>query len=99
MVAFPDSGTEPVSLDITDLNQNDYRNYNEKPANDIDARKVKDQAFTIARVTMADNKDSYPLKFDGIDRIDDKKIKSSTDSISAEPALVKKIAGKKILLG
>lgn len=89
MVAFPDSEIEPTLLNGTGLTPRDSnRNNDDTPANDTNVRKVRDQAFTIPRVTMPNGKDNYALKFDSID---DKKL--SVD-INPEPVFVKKVAGK-----
>lgn len=67
------------------------QNSNENSNNNLtdDAMKVRDQAFTIPRVAMLNDKDNYALKFE----LDKKRI--NTDNINAEPVFVKKIAGKR----
>lgn len=92
MVAFPDSTTEPTLLNGTGLmSHNSNQNSNDNPADDANARRVKDQAFTIPRVTISGGKDNYALKFDSMDKINE--IKLHTDNMNAEP-VVKKVAGK-----
>lgn len=91
MVAFPDSEIDPTFINDTGLTSKDSnKNSDDGLANDI--RRIRDQAFTIPRATMPNGNDSYTLKFDGIDKINDKKL--SVD-INPEPVLVKKVAGKK----
>lgn len=91
MVAFPDSEVEPTFINDTGLTSKDSnKNSDDGLANDI--RRIRDQAFTTPRATMPNGNDSYALKFDGIDKINDKKL--SVD-IHPEPVFVKKVAGKK----
>lgn len=92
MVAIPDSRTDPVLLngiEITVPNNNGSSNNNVAD----DTRRVRDQAFTIPRIPTSD--DTYTLKFENIDKINDKKL--NTDNINAEPVVMKKIAGKKYM--
>ncbi|XP_012227264.1 solute carrier family 41 member 3-like [Linepithema humile] len=88
MVAFPDSTTEPTLLNGTGLTP--HNNQNDNLADDANAGRVKDQAFTIPRVTMSGGQDNYTLKFDSVDKIDEKKL--HTDNINTEPVVVKKVA-------
>lgn len=91
MVAFPDSEIEPTFVNDTGLtSKGNDKNSDDSLANDIG--RIRDQAFTTPRVTMPNGKDSYALKFDSIDKINDKKL--SVD-INPEPVFVKKVAGKK----
>lgn len=84
MVAFPDSEIEPTLMDGTALPPTDSnRNNNDNLANDANVTRVRDQAFTIPRVTMPNGKDDYALKFD------------LNVNINPEPGFVKKVAGKK----
>jgi len=92
MVAIPDSRTDPVLLngiEITVPNNNSSSNNNVAD----DTRRVRDQAFTLPRITIPTSDDNYTLKFENIDKINDKKLNS--DNINAEPVVMKKIAGKK----
>lgn len=89
MVVFPDSGTEPALLNVTSLRASECTNCNEKLGSEEKDRKVKDQAFTIPRVTMPNGKDNYALDFDCMDKIEDKK--PSPESIKAESGVVKKV--------
>jgi len=90
MVAFLDSEIEPTLMNGTRLiPMNSSQNNDNSLANDANVRRVRDQAFTIPRVTMSNN---YEQKFDNIDKINDKKL--SVD-INPEPVFVKKVAGKK----
>lgn len=93
MVAFPDSTTEPTLLNGTGLTPHNS-NQNDNLTDDANARRVKDQAFTIPRVTMSGGQDNYTLKFDRMDKIDEKKLHTD-NNINAEPVVVKKVAGKK----
>lgn len=89
MVAIPDSRTDPVLLngiEITIPNNNSSSNNNVAD----DTRRVRDQAFTIPRITIPTSDDNYTLKFENIDKINDKKL--NTDNINAEPVVMKKIA-------
>ncbi|XP_011260959.1 solute carrier family 41 member 3 [Camponotus floridanus] len=89
MVAIPDSRTDPVLLngiEITVPNNNSSSNNNVAD----DTRRVRDQAFTIPRITIPTSDDNYTLKFENIDKINDKKL--NTDNINAEPVVMKKIA-------
>jgi len=91
MVAFLDSEIEPTLMNGTRLIPiNSNQNNDNSLANDANVRRVRDQAFTIPRVTMSNN--NYEQKFDNIDKINDKKL--SVD-INPEPVFVKKVAGKK----
>lgn len=91
MVAFPDSGIEPVRVNGEGLVlPEDFKHVNGTRDN---TRKVKDQAFTIPRVTAPTSEQSYHLAFDSIDRMNGKKFSVSTDSMNAQ-AVAKKIAGK-----
>ncbi|XP_011637373.2 solute carrier family 41 member 3-like [Pogonomyrmex barbatus] len=90
MVAFPNSEIEPTFLNGGIMPNNSNRNHDDSLVNDINTRKVRDEAFTIPRVTMLlYNRDIYTVKFDSIDGIDDKKL--SVD-INPEPTVVKKVA-------
>ncbi|GAB1863307.1 Solute carrier family 41 member 1 [Camponotus japonicus] len=89
MVAIPDSRTDPVLLngiEITVPNNNSSSNNNVAD----DTRRVRDQAFTLPRITIPTSDDNYTLKFENIDKINDKKL--NTDNINAEPVVMKKIA-------
>lgn len=93
MVAFPDSEIEPTLANgtgLTPIDSNRHSNDNvSRLANDVG--RVRDQAFTISRVTMSNGND-YSLKFDSMDKIDDKRL--GVD-INPEPVFVQKVAGKK----
>jgi len=91
MVVFLNSEIEPTLMNGTRLiPMNSNQNNDNSLANDANVRRVRDQAFTIPRVTMSNN--NYAQKFDNIDKINDKKL--SVD-INPEPVFVKKVAGKK----
>lgn len=95
MVAFPDSKIEPkteTSIDDTglDMSKDSNKNSNGGLAND---RRVRDEAFATPRVKMPSGKDSYALKFDSIDKLNDKKL---SVEINPEPVFMKKVAGKSI---
>lgn len=88
MVAFPDSEIEPTLTNGTDLTSKESNKGS--PVNDV--KKIRDQAFTMPRLTMPNGKDSYTLKFDSIDKTNDKKL---AVDLNPEPVFVKKVAGKK----
>ncbi|XP_031846336.2 solute carrier family 41 member 1 [Nomia melanderi] len=88
MVAFPDASTEPALLNVTDMKLNNRPDHDGQLANETDAMKVKDHAFTISRW---DGKDNYALDFDCMEKGDDDKVNGSPD-IKAEPEVVKKVA-------
>lgn len=93
MVAIPDSRTDPVLLNgigITIPNNSNSSNDDNLTG---DTRRVRDQAFTISRIITPTSKNNYTLKFENMDKTDDKKL--NTDNINAEPVVMKKVAGKK----
>lgn len=90
MVAFPDSEIEPtmvngIGLTPPDDNRRSSNDNVSHPANDVG--KIKDQAFTISRLSMS----NYSLKFDNINMTD----KKLGVDINPEPVIVQKVAGKK----
>lgn len=93
MVAIPDSRTDPVLLNGIGITvPNNSNSSNDDNLTD-DTRRVRDQAFTIPRVITPASKNNYTLKFENMDKTDDKKL--NTDNINAEPVVMKKVAGKK----
>ena len=92
MVAFPNLEIEPTLMNDTGLTPTDNnRNNNVSLVNEANGR-VRDQVFTVSRVTMSPDKNNYALKFNNIDKSDDKK---QNVDINPEPVFVKKVAGKK----
>ncbi|XP_029680386.1 solute carrier family 41 member 3 isoform X1 [Formica exsecta] len=90
MVAIPDSRTDPVLLNGIGITvPNNSNSSNDDNLTD-DTRRVRDQAFTIPRVITPASKNNYTLKFENMDKIDDKKL--NTDNINAEPVVMKKVA-------
>ncbi|KYN13135.1 PREDICTED: solute carrier family 41 member 3-like [Trachymyrmex cornetzi] len=90
MVAFPNLEIEPTLMNGTGLTPTDNRNKNVNLVNDANVGRVRDQVFTIPRVTMSLNdKDNYALKFDNTDKSNDKK---QNVDINPEPVFVKKVA-------
>ncbi|EFN82421.1 solute carrier family 41 member 3 [Harpegnathos saltator] len=89
MVVFPHSVTEPVFLNGDGLRPPNYEISIDVPES-ISPRKVKDEAFTIPRVTMANGKTNYALEIENIDKIG--KMDTSKENINAEPVIVKKVA-------
>ncbi|KYN06847.1 PREDICTED: solute carrier family 41 member 1-like [Cyphomyrmex costatus] len=90
MVAFPDSEIEPTLMNGSGLVPIDNnRNNNVSLANTTtNVGRVRDQVFTIPRVTMPNDKDNYDLKFDNTDKSNDNK---QNVDINPEPVFVKKI--------
>lgn len=93
MVGLPDSKTEPMLLNGTDITPYSSNATNNENLTDDTAR-IRDQAFALPRLVRpgsnSNNNNSYTLKFDVLD---DKKV--NADNINAEPVVVKKVAGKK----
>lgn len=96
MVAFSDSRTDPILLNGIEITVSNNSNSNHNDNLTDDTRRVKDQAFTLSRVTMSSCKDNYALKFDNIEKIDDRKL-NTNNNINAEPVVMQKIAGKKYI--
>ncbi|KYN34705.1 Solute carrier family 41 member 2 [Trachymyrmex septentrionalis] len=89
MVAFPNLEIEPTLMNDTGLTPTDNnRNNNVSLVNEANGR-VRDQVFTVSRVTMSPDKNNYALKFNNIDKSDDKK---QNVDINPEPVFVKKVA-------
>ncbi|KAG5313837.1 S41A2 protein, partial [Acromyrmex insinuator] len=90
MVAFPNLEIESTLMNGTDLTPIDNnRNNNISSVNNANVGRVRDQVFTISRVTMSPNdKNNYSLKFDNIENND----KKQNVDINPEPIFVKKVA-------
>ncbi|XP_014469155.1 PREDICTED: solute carrier family 41 member 1-like [Dinoponera quadriceps] len=88
MVVFPGSVTEPALLDSNDL-IHDYKIPIDM-TEDINFKKIKDEAFAIPRVMMTNGKTNYALNIESIDRIDKRNI--PTENINAEPVVTEKMA-------
>ncbi|XP_020285415.1 solute carrier family 41 member 3 isoform X1 [Pseudomyrmex gracilis] len=90
MVGLPDSKTEPMLLNGTDITPYSSNATNNENLTDDTAR-IRDQAFALPRLVRpgsnSNNNNSYTLKFDVLD---DKKV--NADNINAEPVVVKKVA-------
>lgn len=91
MVAFPDSEIEPTLINSTSLTSKDSNKISDDSPREKNVRRIKDEAFTMPRVTMPNDKDGYALKFDSINKINDK----LSVNINQEPVFVQKVAGKK----
>jgi len=92
MVAFPDSEIEPTLTNSTSLTSKDSNKISDDNPRENYVRRIRDEAFTMPRVTMPNDKDGYTLKFDNIDKINDNKL---SVNINPEPGFVQKVAGKK----
>ncbi|XP_066593920.1 solute carrier family 41 member 3-like [Prorops nasuta] len=89
MVAFPDSGIEPTLLNEESLNEKNSSEFKEVLPELIDSYKMRDEPFTISRILLKSEKDSFSLD---IACIQDMKIDSPTDDIKTDANVVKKVA-------
>ncbi|XP_050450868.1 solute carrier family 41 member 3 isoform X1 [Cataglyphis hispanica] len=90
VVAIPDSRTDPVLLNGIGITvPNNSNSSNDDNLTD-DTRRVRDQAFTILRVITPASKNTYTLKFENMDKTNDKKL--NMGNINAEPVVMKKVA-------
>lgn len=92
MVAFPDSEIEPTLINSTSLTSKDSNKINDDSLRENNVRRIRDQAFTMPRVMMPNDKDGYALKFDSINKVNDNML---SVNITPEPVFVQKVAGKK----